>query len=64
MVECREHCMPSWAGTDAARISKSIKIAKRLVLHTIETPPSAMAKPELSSNVILSKRKSYSNHLV
>lgn len=55
--------MPSWAGTDAARISKSIKIAKRLVLHTIGTLPNAMAKQKPFNNVIHNKRKSYPKNL-
>lgn len=46
----------SSAGTSAAKTSKNTKIAKKPVLPTTETPPSAIIKPKLSSNVTPTKR--------
>ncbi len=46
----------SSAGTSAAKTSKNTKIAKKPVLPTTETPPSAIMKLKLFSNVTPSKR--------
>ncbi len=61
ITKIRDCCMLTWDGTDVEPIFKSLKIAKRLVLHTLVIQQNAIMKPKYYNNATANKRNLFIN---